>query len=55
VNDAKYVGPDVHQAPISAAVLDSSGKLVIESILKTKAATVLQFVQGPRGSVYATF
>jgi len=30
VNDAKYIGLDVHQATISAAVLDSTGKLVME-------------------------
>ena len=32
MNDAKYIGLDVHQATISAAVLDSTGKLVMESI-----------------------
>jgi hypothetical protein len=32
MNDAKYIGLDVHQATISAAVLDSTGKLVIESV-----------------------
>ena len=30
MNDAKYIGLDVHQATISAAVLDSTGKLVME-------------------------
>jgi transposase len=55
VNDAKYIGLDVHQATISAAVLDSSGKLIMESVLETKAATVLQFLQGLRGSLYVTF
>jgi len=54
VNDAKYIGLDVHQATISAAVLDSSGKLVMESILETKAATILQFVHGLRGSLHVT-
>jgi transposase len=54
VNDAKYIGLDVHQATISAAVLDSTGKLVMESILETKAATVLQFIQGLRGSLQVT-
>jgi hypothetical protein len=33
MNDAKYIGLHVHQAMISAAVLDSSGKLVMECIL----------------------
>ena len=35
MNDAKYVGLDVHQATISAAVLDSDGRLIMESILET--------------------
>ena len=30
MNDAKYIGLDVHQATISVAVLDSAGKLVME-------------------------
>jgi hypothetical protein len=52
VTGAKYIGLDVHQATISAAVLDSTGKLVMESILETKAATILQFVQGFRRCVH---
>jgi transposase len=54
MNDAKYIGLDVHQATISAAVLDSTGKLVMESILETKAATILQFIHGLRGSLQVT-
>jgi hypothetical protein len=52
VTDAKYIGLDVHQATISAAVLDSTGKLVMESILETKAATILQFFLELHGSVH---
>jgi transposase len=55
VSDAKYIGLDVHQATISAAVLDSTGKLVMESILETKAATILQFVHGLRGGLHVAF
>jgi transposase len=55
VNDAKYIGLDVHQATISATVLDFTGKLVMESILETKAATILQFIHGLRGSLHVTF
>ena len=55
MNDAKYIGLDVHQATISAAVLDSTGHLVMESILETKAATILQFIHGLRGSLHVTF
>jgi len=46
---------DVHQATISVAVLDSAGKLVMEAILETKAETILQFIQGLRGSLHVTF
>src|ERR1700675_4820907 len=54
LNDSKYIGLDVHQATISAAVLDSTGHLVMESILETKAAIILQFVHGLRGSLHVT-
>lgn len=55
MNQAKYMGMDVHQATISVAVLDSAGNLVMESILETKASTLLQFLQGFRGSLSVTF
>ncbi len=55
MNDAKYIGLDVHQATISVAVLDSAGKLVMEAILETKAETILQFIHGLRGSLHVTF
>jgi len=55
MNDAKYIGLDVHQATISVTVLDSTGKLVMECILDTKAATILQFIHGLRGSLHVTF
>ncbi len=51
MNQAKYIGMDVHQATISVAVMDSAGKLILESILETKAATILQFLGGLRGSL----
>lgn len=51
----KYIGLDVHQATISIAVLDSNGKLVIESVIETNAHTILQFFQGLRGNLYVSF
>src|SRR6202166_4663233 len=54
MNDTKYIGLDVHQATISAAVLDSTGKLLMESVLETKASTILQFIHGLRRSVQVT-
>jgi transposase len=50
----KYIGMDVHKETISVAVLNSSGKLVMESILETKASTIIQFVQGLRGDLHVT-
>jgi transposase len=55
VNSEKYIGLDVHQATISVAVLDHTGKLVMECILETKAATILEFVAGLRGALSVTF
>jgi hypothetical protein len=55
MNSEKYIGLDVHQATISVAVLDSTGKLVMESILETKAATILEFFAGLRGILSVTF
>ena len=46
MNSEKYIGLDVHQATIVVAVMDSTGKLVMESILETEAATILQFFAG---------
>ena len=54
LNDAKYIGLDVHQATISVAVLDSAANLVMEAILETKAETILQFIGGLRGSLHVT-
>ena len=55
MNQEKYIGMDVHQATISVAVMDSSGKLIMECILETKAATILEFIHGLRGSLSVTF
>jgi len=55
VNSGKYIGLDVHQATISVAVLDCAGKVVMECILETKAATILEFFAGLRGTLSVTF
>src|SRR5678815_737794 len=46
----KYIGMDVHQASISIAVRDATGKVVAESVIETKAATILAFIRGIQGS-----
>jgi len=50
-----YVGLDVHKASICIAVLNAEGKLVMESVVETSAATVLDFLKGLRGQVEVTF
>jgi transposase len=55
MDSEKYIGLDVHQATIVVAVTDSTGKLVMESILETEAATILQFFAGLRGTLSVTF
>jgi len=41
MSQEKYIGMDVHQATVSVAVGESGGKLIMECILETKAATIL--------------
>lgn len=55
MSSEKYIGLDVHQATIWVAVMDSQGKVVMESILETKASTLLEFFAGLRGSLFVTF
>src|SRR5437879_12497806 len=55
MDKTKYIGMDVHKETISITVLDSLGKRVMESIVETKAATILQFIEGLRGSLHVTF
>jgi hypothetical protein len=47
--DIKYIGMDVHKEATVIAVLNGSGKLVMESIVETKASSILQFIHGLRG------
>ena len=55
MDSVKYIGMDVHKEAISIAVLNSSGKLVMECTIETKAITILDFRKGLRGSLHVTF
>src|SRR6202162_3599567 len=55
MDNRKYIGMDVHQASISIAVSDVAGKVLMECIMETKAATILECIQGLRGSLSVTF
>lgn len=50
-----YVGLDVHKASICIAVINADGTLVMESVVETSAATVLDFLKGLRGHIEVTF
>ncbi len=53
-NVKKYIGLDVHKDATSIAVLNGAGKLVMESIVETQAATLLEFLHGLRGELHVT-
>jgi hypothetical protein len=55
MSQEKYIGMDVHQATISAAVRDAQGKLIMECLLETKDATIVEFIQGLHGTLSLTF
>jgi hypothetical protein len=53
--DIKYIGMDVHKEAIVIAVLNGSGKLVMESIVETKASSIVQFMHGLRVELHVTW
>jgi transposase len=55
MSQEKYIGMDVHQATISVAVMDAGGKLIMECLLETKAATIVEFIRGLHGTLSLTF
>jgi hypothetical protein len=46
---------DVHKEATVIAVRNGSGKLVMESIVETKASSILQFIHGLRGELHVTW
>ena len=55
MNSTKYIGMDVHKETIAIAVMNAAGKLVMESIVETKATTFCSLSQGLRGELHVTF
>jgi hypothetical protein len=43
---------DVYQVTVSVVVMDSGGKIVMDSLIETKSATTLGFMQGLRGTLW---
>jgi hypothetical protein len=54
-HDVKYIGMDVHKEATVIAVLNESGKQVIESVIETKASSILEFLHGLRGELHVTW
>lgn len=55
MTDIKYVAFDVHQATISAAVVDLSGKLITQAVFQTEPSAIRDFLRGLSGTVRLTF
>jgi len=55
MTSVKYIGLDVHKESISICVRNFVGKVVMESVIETKASTILQFIDGLRGDLRVTF
>ncbi len=55
MNSSKYIGVDLHKDSISVAVRNAAGKIVMESVIETKASMILQFIDGLRGDLHVTF
>ena len=53
--DLKYIGVDVHKEAVVIAVRNSTGQLVMESIVETKASSLLQFIHGLKGELHVTW
>jgi hypothetical protein len=54
-SSSKYIGMDVHKESISIAVRNAAGKIVMESVMETKASMILDLIDGLRGDVHVTF
>ncbi len=55
MNSVRYIGMDVRRDTISVAVLEESGRLMMQSVLATRAGAILDFIHGVRGTLHVTF
>jgi hypothetical protein len=53
--DIMYIGMDVHKEATVIAVLNGSGKLVMESNVENKPTSNQQFIHGQRGELHVTW
>ena len=50
----KYMGMDVHSATTVIVVLDAEGKVILETIVATEAATIIRLIQSLSGRLHVT-
>ena len=55
MTDIKYVAFDLHQATISAAVLNLEGMLLTQAVMQTDVTAICDFLRGLTGRVHLTF
>ena len=53
-SNVKYIGMDIHKEATTVAVRNAAGKLVMESIVETKARTLIDLLDGLRGELHVT-
>ena len=51
----KYMGMDVHQAMTVVVVLDADGRVILETMVATEAASIIRLVQSLSGPLHVTF
>lgn len=50
-----YIELDVHRDTISVTVLNQTGRLIQQSVLMTRTAAILDFIDEVRGTLQVTF
>ena len=50
----KYMGLDVHQATTVAVVLDAEGKVILETMVVTQAASMVRLIESLNGPMHVT-
>src|SRR5215470_13114401 len=51
----QYMGMDVHQATTVVVVLDADGRVILETIVETQAASIIRLVENLSGPLHVTF
>ena len=52
MNQAKYIGMDVHQSTTVVAVLNADGRVVWETIVTTQAGPIIDLLESLSGSLH---